>query len=330
MSFLTTGTGSGISGSIGRYFTVVSFVPSLLLVAWISFVASSGAWSAPPDWQQAAQFFTRISLGSVFLLVLIAIAIGVALHPLQFTLMQLLEGYWGTSGLAIELRVTRTARYDEILGRLLGVDVTDVAGEEPGNGGDSSLTIHKIIDDEVARQQSYYPRNPRDLMPTRLGNVLRRYEIDFGSEYGLSVVTFAEHLATVASPEQMRYVNDQRIALDFAVRYCIIGLLGSVATAVFLWQHGIWLLVALAPYFLGYFAYCGSIIVAEAYGRALGALVDLNRFELYQRLRLVLPKTTDEERRLTETLNLLTERHRTDESLPYAHPTPSGQTSADE
>jgi hypothetical protein len=247
---------------------------------------------------------------------------------LQFTLVQLLEGYWGTSDLAIELRVIRTARYEEILRRLVGIVV---AGEEPEDGGGSNLTmLHKIINAEVVRQKLYYPRSLRDLMPTRLGNVLRRYEIDVGSEYGLSALTFAEHLATVASPEQMRYVNDQRIAFDFAVRCCVVGLLGSVAAVVFLWQHGIWLLVALAPYLFGYFTYRGSIVVAEAYGRALGALVDLNRFELYQRLRLVLPKTTDEERRLTETLNLLTERHRTDESLPYAHPTPSGQTSADE
>jgi hypothetical protein len=209
----------------------------------------------------------------------------------------------------------------------------------------------------------YYPRYPQHLMPTRLGNVLRRYEIDAGSEYGLSVLTFAGHLATVASPEEMRHVNDQRIALDFAVQCCITGLLGSAVAVVFLWwhgglcktsemgsaimsltcedanswscfqgvlhkPHGIWLLVALAPYFFRYFAYRGSIVVAHEYGRALGALVDLNRFELYQRLRLVLPKTTYEERRLTKILDLLTEQHEKDENLLYVHPVPSSETSA--
>lgn len=329
MSFLATGTSGGVSGSIGRYFTVVSFMPSLLLVAWISFVASSGALNAPPDWRQAAQSLIRISLASAFLLVLVAIAIGAALHPLQLALVQLLEGYWGTSNMAIKLRVIRTARYDEMLGRLSEDDVT---GEESENGDSSNpVIIHNIFDAEVDRRFSYYPRNQQlKLMPTRLGNVLRRYEEDIGSEYGLSILTYAGHLAAVAAPEQMRHVNDQRIALDFAVRCCIIGLLGSVVAVLFLWWHGIWLLVALAPYLFGYLAYRGSIVVAHEYGRALGVLVDLNRFELYQRLRLVLPKTTNEERRLTKILDLLTEKHRTDESLPYVHPVPSGEASAPE
>lgn len=323
MSLLATGRGSGTFGSIGRYFTVVSFVPSLLLVAWISFVANSGAWSTPPDWQQAVQSFARLSLASAFLLVLIAIAIGAALHPLQFTLVQLLEGYWGTSSLAIELRTTRTAGYDEKRRLLLGVE--QLASEKLEDASSPNLTMLYVSSDEADRQLSYYPRTPRFLMPTRLGNVLRRYEIDVGSEYGLSVVTFIGHLAAVASPEQMRYVNDQRIALDFAVRCCLTGLLGSVVAVIFLWQHGFWLLVALAPYFLGYLAYRGSIIVAHKYGRALGALVDLNRFELYQRLRLVLPATTDEERSLTGTLSLLTEQHSPIASLPYTHPIPSSE-----
>ena len=276
----------------------------------------------PPTGQQAAQSFTRLSLANALLLVLIAVAIGAALHPIQFALVQLLEGYWGTSNMAIKLQEIRAARYAEICKRL--ESIADLSSERLDN-----LTM-RLAHDEADRQLAYYPRSSRFLMPTRLGSVLRRYEVDVGSEYGLSTVTYIGHLAAVASPKQVEYLNDQRVALDFAVRCCLIGLLGSAVAVVLLWQHGIWLLVALGPYLLGYLAYRGSVVVAHEYGRALGSLVDLNRFELYERLRLVLPKTTAEERNLVATLNSLTEQHSMVESLKYVHPESSRGESAPE
>ncbi|HEU0087929.1 MAG TPA: hypothetical protein VFQ77_09790, partial [Pseudonocardiaceae bacterium] len=60
------------------------------------------------------------------------------------------------------------------------------------------------------------------------------------------------------------------------------------------------------------------IVASRHYGRALATLVDLNRFALYERLRLELPTDTQQERELTERLSRLALLHSEDENVPYA------------
>ena len=89
---------SGVGGAIGRYFSIVSFIPSLFLAAFTFALIESGSWSGSggPDWVRAGNAFTH--LGNLVLLTLISIALGVVVHPVQFALVQLFEGYWGTAG----------------------------------------------------------------------------------------------------------------------------------------------------------------------------------------------------------------------------------------
>ena len=69
----------------------------------------------------------------------------------------------------------------------------------------------------------------RRMMPTRLGNVLRRYEDTAGRQYGLDIVRIAPHLNLVARPEHREYVDDCRKGLDLGVRLCVLfALRGSV------------------------------------------------------------------------------------------------------
>src|SRR5690349_3118078 len=85
---------STFTATIGRYFTVTSVVPSLILVAFITVLARSGAWNHEPDFGAGVQALTQAGLGGAFTLIIAALALGAILHPLQFALVQFLEGYW--------------------------------------------------------------------------------------------------------------------------------------------------------------------------------------------------------------------------------------------
>jgi hypothetical protein len=283
----------GVSSVIGRYFAVVSFMPSLLLVSWLLLLTGTGAWTGPPDWSRSVRSLTDLTVSGVVVFLLVALAVAALLHPLQFAVVQVLEGYWGTSTFAMRLRALRTEAYVRRRARLKKLATDAFDGE---------TVVARVAFAEADHE------------------VLRRHEYDAGHEYALPVLTFAGQLAHVAPPEQVRYVNDQRTALDLAVKCCLVGLLGTLATVVFLWQHGLWLIVAVVPYSVAYGSYRGAVVVAHGYGQALEDLVALNRFALYERLHLPMPPTTDAERENNTTLLALTADHNPEKSLTYEHP----------
>jgi hypothetical protein len=129
---------SGAGSVIGRYFNVVSSLPSLLFVGYLYLLVRSGAWNGPVDF---SDIFEGDWWKGALLLGLLAFAAALALHPLQFRLIQLLEGYWGTATLGRDLAVLRVRRQR---GRLLALqnmiaDQNDMVttAEKAGEGPDT-------------------------------------------------------------------------------------------------------------------------------------------------------------------------------------------------
>jgi hypothetical protein len=132
--------------------------------------------------------------------------------------------------------------------------------------------------DEAARiLESSLPRAKRDIMPTRLGNVFRRFEREAGRQYSLDAPYFFPHLMLLAPSDHVAYVNDQRSQFDLAIRMSLTGLHASMIAIIFLWWHGLWLLIALVPYALAYLSYRGAIVLARQYATAVNTVVDVNR-----------------------------------------------------
>ena len=75
-----------------------------------------------------------------------------------------------------------------------------------------------------------------------------------------------------------------------------ISLMASATALLFLWPYHLWVLVAVGPYALAYFSYRGSVVAARHYGSAFDALINLDRFALYQQLHLPPPISTADER----------------------------------
>jgi hypothetical protein len=239
----------GTRQAIGRYFSVVSMVPSLLFVVYIFLLIRSNAWSHHPNWMTAVDALVHIGAGGAVILIVLGTAFGIGIHPVQFSLVQFLEGYWGASPVA---RKARTARITHHRNR-------------------ASALSHKAAngDDEASRLLDLYPSDPDDFMPTRLGNVLRKYEMLAGRQYELNVLTVLPHMALVAQPEDVRFLDDQRTQLDLAVRMCFTAMLAAVASATLLWRDGAWLLVVTIPGSLAYIAYRGAVVTAQEYGVAM-------------------------------------------------------------
>jgi hypothetical protein len=286
--------------TIGRYFSVVSMVPSSLFVVYVYVLVRSGAWSHSPNWAAAVDALVRIGVGGAFVLIALGIALGVVVHPVQFGLVQFLEGYWGTNVVARKIRELRV-RHHRI--RADALEDKDVEGDQ-----------------EAGRLLAQYPTDPALVMPTRLGNVLRKYEVLAGRQYELSVLTILPHIALAARPEDVRYLDDQRVQLDLAVRTCFTAALASVVSVAFLSRDGFWLFVAAIPGILAYVAYHGAVISAREYGIAMTTLVDLNRFSLYERLHLPMPRTIAEERITNRQVMQLMESSSTHVFMRYKHP----------
>jgi hypothetical protein len=353
---------SGVGSAVGRYFSIVSFIPSLFLTGFIFALIESGAWnkSGTLDWASAGKAFTH--LPDLILLVLISIALGVVVHPIQFALVQFFEGYWGTSRWAQRARVMRIlhhrGRYESYLtdDRRAGFDDLEDADEaakeateafDAANSDEERAAAeeaeqrarldpevrvrHRSIVDECERLAARYPPLNRvgmhpeydNVMPTRLGNALRKYERQAGSQYGLDAVSVIQHISFVAPTDRLGYVNDQRQLLDLSVRMSATSIVATLIAIAALWRHGPWLLLALVPYGIAYLSYRGAVIVAHEYGAAVAAMIDLDRFALYDALRLPPPKNTAAERRMNvKLMKLLTyDGHVV---LRYEHPDAAG------
>lgn len=172
---------------------------------------------------------------------------------------------------------------------------------------------------ETSRLRERFPVDMPRLMPTRLGNVLRRFEDQAGAAYELPAVTVIPHLALVAPPEHVAYLEEQRIQLDAAIRLALVALVAAAFSFVFLWSDGLWLLVALGCYGFAYAAYRGTVVTAREYGVALTVIMDLNRFALYERLHVPLPADLDAEKVANRRIAAMLQRDRA--HVWYEHPT---------
>jgi hypothetical protein len=339
-----------IGNRVGRYFGLVSMVPALFLVLWSAALATSGAWQGPPHPEWIGPRVGSWSIAGVAWLLLASLATGLFLHPLQFAMTQVLEGYWGYSRVARVLLRARIRHHrhrvqateeavarlddrlaqqiDEMIGRIERSDPARVAGKSAeeqerlvlhsseGNGLGGLLAAGEAAHHAAKR----YPELDR-IMPTQLGNALRREEDRAGSQYGLDAMLTAPHFALIAADKHVQYLRDTRQQMDTSVRLCVVSLLGALEAIACLATDGWWLLVALVPYALAYLAYRAAVAAADEYTTAVKTVIDLNRFTLYEVLNVKRPSDTAEERKTNAKLMELLEGE--DVTLHYRKPPPA-------
>jgi hypothetical protein len=318
-----------IGQRIGRYFALVSMIPSLFLVIWTYILIASGAPSGKPAIHNVEVALRHWSLTKVAGIILLSFAVATILHPLQFITTRVLEGYWGTTALAItamNLRITHHRKRKRDLDKktddnldalregcldiLRGQRGYNPEWEEEENAVRLDERLENILRSKpgdrlmryfIASQESLdhanaYPDDAARILPTELGNSLRSFEDSAGKQYGLDAITIAPHLYLLIPDRHRNYLMDAREDMDSTIRICTVGLAATALTIGFLVTRGLWLLWALAPYAVSYLAYKGAISAAQRYGGVVRTAIDLNRFRLYSELGLDMPRDSTEER----------------------------------
>jgi hypothetical protein len=333
--------------SIGRRFSLVSLIPATLFVLYLTTLLAAGAWTGPFRPRDVA-LVADGGWSDLGRLLTVSLLLAACLHPFTFGLTQILEGYWGAGRLGLLVTRWNVARHRARYFRLEAVErrtaeaFRHLVAAELGDDVASRLTaqqreqvvrsglVRADADDvlpaylrleAVRRERRRYPPQIRRVMPTRLGNSLRRHEDTAGRRYELDTITVSTHLSQVAEPAHQAYVEDQRDVLDLAVNLWAMSGVATVVTAVLLADDGLWSLLALAPFAVAYLAYLGAVGAADDYAAAMRTVIDLDRFRLYEALHLPLPATLAEERTLgRRVVDLLSDG--AVPSLTYVHPAP--------
>jgi hypothetical protein len=322
-----------VGQSVGRYFALVSMIPSLFLVLWIYALLASGSMSGTPRLHSVEVALSHWSVGKVAGVVLASLAIALVMHPLQFITTQLLEGYWGTSALArqaMKLRIiyhreqqrklmqragNSRRKRDDLCKEILRAEFEKhperkndpqrragrIKAVMNAKTGDSMMGL-VAVEREALDKASSYPRDLTRILPTQLGNALRNFEDSTGRQYGLRLLPIAPHLHLIAPSRHLDYLVDAREDMDSAIRICTVGLVATALTVGFLMTNGLWLLWAVVPYSVSYLSYKGAVSAAQGYGAVVASVLDLDRFLLYKELGLNSPKDSNEERTNNEKL----------------------------
>ena len=156
---------------------------------------------------------------------------------------------------------------------------------------------------ELIKRLGEMPKANTNLMPTRLGNLLRTAERKPLEKYGLDAVICWSRLWMLLPEAVKKDLQEARADLNTAARVWLWSLLFCGWTVVGWnfqspWHTNIWTLWPLVGIFAAWFAYQWAIAAASLYGELIEAAFDLHRHLLYQSLRWNLPPDPTVEKRV--------------------------------
>jgi hypothetical protein len=284
----------GLGSAVAQRWAAVILAPAFIfwlggLTAWLWHVPSGPfGWSWAPGWKPLVLQFNRLS--TLPTATQLALAVGafllIALSSLvleRFVVpaLRLLEGYWprrldGLRDWVAHRRVGRLTRDTE-------------RREELAKMRNRCAKQQR----EYARLDAALRRMPTagDLMPTRLGNILRAAEGQPVSKYGLDAIILWSRLWLVLPDATRTELDKGRAALDAAVRVWLWCILFVVWTVWAWWAAPLALVAALFTY------YSWILDAASTYADLLEATFDVHRGALYQALRWPPPASPQDELR---------------------------------
>lgn len=266
-----------ITGRLDSRFILTFFFPSLLFWGGLMavYAADKGLVDLLTQWraQDAGVQLLQIIIGLAWVTFFAYL-----LSNQSVWLMKQFEGYWDWLPLiGKRLMKIRQEHYQRVLAEVdLAVDYEHIYYAFP------------------------FPDEPEEVMPTRLGNILKNSEQYSNQRYDMDAVLLWPRLYAVLPENFLKTFGGAKAALDFML--VISGL-----SILFAFLTGIYLLVVQGAWWLFLFCYLGGLAVAWlAYGNALEAAItygqliksafDLYKDELRKQLGYEQPKSLEKER----------------------------------
>ncbi|BEP14976.1 hypothetical protein acdb102_32870 [Acidothermaceae bacterium B102] len=305
--------------AFGERLQLVGFVPTLLAATVVMLMVGADAPRHALSWTLLVK--TIRSLGAVggAAASAVAVALAITLQPLQFRLVQTLEGYWSPRapvwlfkwGVSRQLRVLRAAEKQ--------LTVQDE--------GLSPLTLRYRLERAQwagATVQQRFPTDDR-LLPTGLGNVLRSAEDRAGLRYGVDSVTLWPRLFPLLPPDFSKNFEDEVTQLDVSARLAVTWSIAGLACLILLVTdvtalaaHPAWLGVPGSLFVLGRLSYRAAVESALAHGVDVEVALDLFRERVLAAARLPEARRLAEERQQFGVLCDLLATYEDDHDIDFA------------
>jgi hypothetical protein len=282
---------SDITGVFSRYFVVGFFLPAYasLVSLWI---CASSAFIPDTFESHHSQATQLLILGGV------ALVVGLALSGLSYYVTRLFEGYplervserpfarWLYQAAIFLQRRT----YDRLLA------VRDNKGK-PGSDRTGAAW----------RLDKWFPKDPDDLLPTRVGNAIRAFEQHSNVRWGLDGVTIWPRIEALLDEDERALEVDAKINFYVFVNASVGGYLVGACLVI---DQGVnapqpvwyWPLYAI-PFVVGYILYRAAIGPAIDWGDSVRSSIDLHRLEVYEKLGVRAPVSFTDERELAGKVN---------------------------
>ncbi|WP_412030485.1 hypothetical protein [Deinococcus yunweiensis] len=223
----------------------------------------------------------------------LSVVIATVLYNVNYTLVRFLEGYPWRGSLYGHWRrgiyVARHARLTDQIQALVALLSTETPIlSDPRR----TALLERQLGAFRIQLGGRYPPAPQNVLPTRLGNIIRAFETYPGTAYGLDGVVIWPALVALMDKNELEIVNESRTSFDFTVQLTVL------AAAFGAFSGGYGLATGLTtspqaslPFLLATFlagaltltAYQMACVAAMNWGVDVRRAVDLNRQALWAR-----------------------------------------------
>jgi len=283
----------GLLGRASSRLIFVTLIPNAAYVLFVAAILASGAPGRDPKMSALLHVLGTLTWRDFAGLLFLIIVVGIAMHPIQRPLIQLLEGYWLSLPGGTWAADLATRRYVALY--------TQLRADERSNMS-TDIAVHRKAA-SASDRLAWLPDDDIDLLPTSLGNTLRVGEDRAAARYGMDVAVVMPRLVPLLRSEMRERLTDRRNQLDAAARLCAISLLGVPVSIGLLLPTGHWLYVPLCAFAIAWLSYRGAVAAAKGYCEEMAAAVDLHHRDLWRALELPPPKNLLQEKRRSAQLS---------------------------
>lgn len=285
-------------------------IPGASFVFWIGGFLLVFGWKEMRTWSSwllgltiTQQFFVLIGL-----LIILVVPSAFLRWRIQI-ILGFLAGNWGPTFLFFKKLLTKYQK--SLVNRW----------ESHWQGLAQKRSMSELSADEEYRFQEleinlhYVPSDPKDYMPTTLGNIFSMAETQPRHKYGLSPVICLPRLWPLLSEPLREEIRNSRKAINESVEFWAFGAL------FLLWSYWSWWAIPIGLVWT-WIAYGMILGAAKTYADLVEAAFDTQRWDLYNALHIKLPTGISSEVSLGEKITEYLWRGTLPGNIKFKHPKP--------